>query len=416
MFAVDNDFPSSECNIDREIKYSRLTFKKLRDTVTYVHDSIVSGKFSKKHASSYLKFHCMNEKTINEIVSKAYNCHLLQVSISSKILDPISFDILDKDKEEHPELYKIYEVPIQWNFCNSFNTFVEAPMHLLFLGITKTVMLDIQMWLKLCAQSVNFFKLTIGILEPIQIIRVEWCKVLSYSNTKFGGWVSENYLGFSRLMLWFYSLLRFIPSPVEYVQPTSNQNKWTRKENEDWLKNHGQLHKGNAKEIQKLVFELQNLDEPPALVATGKCCSVDHVLKLLSSLVSMISICMSLDVTNDSILDLTTSIQYFLSNYCIFIKSMDDAHSKDKKKKVKASYIRHYNFMSLLNLPNQMKHYGSLRLLWEGGTQGEGYLRSVKGELKKGLNKNWPKWLIESLLIEKGYNIILSKINTKRNL
>ena len=102
-------------------------------------------------------------------------------------------------------------------------------MHLLFLGIAKTVMLDIQMWLKLCAQSVNFFKLTIGILEPIQIIRLEWCKVLSYSNTKFGGWVSENYLGFSRLMLWFYSLLRFIPSPVEYVQPTVDQKNGQEK-------------------------------------------------------------------------------------------------------------------------------------------------------------------------------------------
>jgi hypothetical protein len=68
--------------------------------------------------------------------------------------------------------------------------------------------------------------------------------------------------------------------------------------------------------------------------------------------------------------------------------------------------------MSLLNLPNQMKHYGSLRLLWEGGTQGEGYLRSVKGELKKGLNKNWPKWLMESLLVDKGYNTILGKFNS----
>jgi hypothetical protein len=413
MFSVDNDFPSSECNSEREIGYSRLTFKKLRDCVSYVHDSIVSGKFKKKQASSYLKFHCMNDKTITEIISKAYNSHLLQVSIDSKILDPLSFQVLNKDKEDHPELYKIFEVPIQWEFCNSFDTFVEAPMHLLFLGITKVIMLDIQMWLKLSNQSNSFFKLTTGILEPIQRIRVEWCKVLPYSNTKFGGWVSENYLGFSRLMLWFYSLLRFVPSPVEYIEPTIEQIKWTRKQNEDWLKNHGKPYQGmNAKEIQQLVYTLQHMDEPPAVIVSGKCCSVEHVLKLLSSLVSMLSICMSLDVTKESILDLTTCIQYFLSNYCIFVKSMDDTHSKDKKK---ASYIRHYNFMSLLNLPNQMKHYGSLRLLWEGGTQGEGYLRSVKGELKKGLNKNWPKWLMESLLVDKGYNTILSKLNTKRN-
>ena len=416
MFVVDNDFPSSECNNKREIAYSRLTFKKLRDCVSYVHDSIISGKFNKKQATSYLKFHCMNDKTINEIIFKGYNCHLLQVSIDSKIKDPLSFEVLDRDNNESSDLYTIFEVPIQWECCNSFNTFVEAPMHLLFLGITKVIMIDIQMWLKLSNHGNSFYKLTTGILEPIQAIRVEWCKVLAFSNTKFGGWVSENYLGFSRLMLWFYSLLRYVPSPVTYIQPTTEQRKWSRKQNEDWLKNHGEAVKGNAKEIQELVSKLMNLEEPPVLIVSGKCCPVEHVLKLLSSLVSMLSICMSLDVTDDSIFNLTTCIQYFLSNYCIFVKSMDDSHSTNKKKKVKASYIRHYNFMSLLNLPNQMKHYGSLRLLWEGGTQGEGYLRSVKGELKKGLNKNWPKWLMDSLLVDKGYNTVMGKINNKDNL
>ena len=290
LFSVDNDFPSSECSNEREIVYSRLTFKKLQECVLYVHESIISGKFNKKQATSYLKFHCMNDKTISEIVSKGLNCHLLKVAIESKNEDMNSFNVLYQDQIENPNLYKIFEVPIQWEHCNSFNTFVEAPMHLLFLGITKVIMLDIQMWLKLSNHSANFYKLTNGILEPIQALRVEWCKVLPFSNTKFGGWVSENYLGFSRLMLWFYSLLRFVPSPIEYIQPNIDQNKWSRKQNEEWMKNHGQAMQGNAKEIQAFVATLQNLEKPPSLILSTKCCSVDHVFKLLSSLVSMLSI------------------------------------------------------------------------------------------------------------------------------
>jgi hypothetical protein len=160
---------------------------------------------------------------------------------------------------------------------------------------------------------------------------------------------------------------------------------------------------------------LMNADEPPTTTSSQNHCTMVHVLKLLHSMLQMISISMSLDVTNDSIVVLATTIQYFLTNYSIFIKSLDYAHSKTKKKKCMPAYLRHYNFMSLLNLPQQMKNFGSLRLLWEGGMQGEGYLRNVKGEIKRGLNNNWPKWVIESLLIDKGYSVILDRVKGNNN-
>jgi hypothetical protein len=51
--------------------------------------------------------------------------------------------------------------------------------------------------------------------------------------------------------------------------------------------------------------------------------------------------------------------------------------------------------------------FGPLRLIWEGGTIGEGYLRKVKAELNTGLRKCWQIWLIEHLLINHSYEQIL---------
>ena len=98
---------------------------------------------------------------------------------------------------------------------------------------------------------------------------------------------------------------------MSHHQLNVDQNKWSRKQNEDWLENHGQFCQVDAKEIQQLVSTLQILDEAPKLIVSGECCSVDHVLNLLSSLLIMISVCMSLDLRNAASLDLRTCAQYF---------------------------------------------------------------------------------------------------------
>ena len=55
-----------------------------------------------------------------------------------------------------------------------------------------------------------------------------------------------------------------------------------------------------------------------------------------------------------------------------------------------------------------MRKYGCFRNIWEGGIEGEGFLRKYKGELKNGLKHNWQIWSIKTY-----YNRMYSK---KRNL
>lgn len=58
-------------------------------------------------------------------------------------------------------------------------------------------------------------------------------------------------------------------------------------------------------------------------------------------------------------------------------------------KKAKPTWIRTYNFMSLLNLPAAMKMYGPLVNLWEGKLMGEAIIKHCKSELENGLRGNW---------------------------
>ena len=53
----------------------------------------------------------------------------------------------------------------------------------------------------------------------------------------------------------------------------------------------------------------------------------------------------------------------------------------------KPIWISKSNFMSLLNLPKQMKQFGPLRLYWEGGWKGEGIIQEIKCLIRDGLKK-----------------------------
>ena len=80
------------------------------------------------------------------------------------------------------------------------------------------------------------------------------------------------------------------------------------------------------------------------------------------------------------------------------------------------AWIQQYNMLCLLNLPETMRKYGSIRNLWEGGKDGESYLKSVKAHLKAGLVNEWQTWVIHNLVKEKMYDDWKEKINQDTNI
>ena len=212
-------------------------------------------------------------------------------------------------------------IPDNWSLFMDLTRFPDMPMHLLFLGIVKTVITDIMVWLKLKGKHTAFFDMSNGILAELQKLNLSWMKILPFINGKLGGWVAENYLAMSRIMGWFFELLDLLPEPEPYTDPTIDVSKYIKKQSMAWLKARGLDTKGNAKELKERVKNYNAMDEvPPILPVQG--CSSSLVIKTIKSLQGVISTCMTLRGRTVEKLMLESSIRIFLTNYAEFESSI----------------------------------------------------------------------------------------------
>ena len=70
-------------------------------------------------------------------------------------------------------------------------------------------------------------------------------------------------------------------------------------------------------------------------------------------------------------------------------------------------WITSYNFISLMNLPEAMTHFGPLKNLWEGGGQGEKMIQQVK-PIMRGLRKSWQRQVMTKLMCNMALNRLMS--------
>ena len=80
------------------------------------------------------------------------------------------------------------------------------------------------------------------------------------------------------------------------------------------------------------------------------------------------------------------------------------------------SWIKKFNMLCLLNIPDILRKYGSIRNIWEGGKDGESYVQTVKGHLKAGLVNEWQTWVITNFLKEKVYDEWKTTIDIDSNI
>ncbi|KAL7571097.1 hypothetical protein ACA910_014708 [Epithemia clementina (nom. ined.)] len=116
-------------------------------------------------------------------------------------------------------MFAIYKGPVTWDSDADINDNVDVVMHLLFLGIVKSAIEQTTKWLKKRMKYGSFVKTTDGLLEMVQHLNLDWCRVLGFQRGKLGEWVSENYLGFARLPLWFFSMIDTVAIDEEYQEP-----------------------------------------------------------------------------------------------------------------------------------------------------------------------------------------------------
>ena len=412
-FTPPKGYPADKIPDDGVIPATHLSFPLLRQVVDETHQKVINNSWTDKEAEVYLRVHCLSTTAYRAIIAQAKNCSLFEHLESLGNVTSDEYIALSEEKSLHPELYQKWALPSLWNDSIPLERYGDVPMHLLFLGVAKSLVLDIQGWLKAQKQHSSFVLYASNVLSTLYELKLGWCKVLpSYSSGKFGGWVSENYLALVRIFKWIYAPIQQMDvEDTPFVLPETPQRRWTKDVNVKWLRIRGLNTLGSALQVRERVAEYlsQPVEEVPVPIpprgGTGK-----QLLRMLNRFSDLVCLLMDKHSDDSHVRNVEVYVRVFLSEYAEFAEQLNLRAENGNP-----AWIAKYNFMSLLNLSQQIEEVGPLRTLWEGGTRGEGYLRHVKPQMKTGLKTNWQCSLMQTLLRSKSM-ATLTQSFTCRNI
>jgi hypothetical protein len=405
-YKPDKSYPEWCIPRSGKIEPKIITREHVEEGILFVHDGLVLNKFKKNEAINVLRYYGLSGDAIDKIVTNGLNEKRYNEAYNNRRQDPNEYHELKEDYKLDKSKYEQWELPSSWFGEDNTRLYVDVPMHLLFLGITKSCMIKATKWLTMKRMYSTFLSFSKKILDPIERMNLDWCKLIKYpTSEKFGGWVSENYLGMARACNWFYALMSYLPEQEEYEDPHPDLplKEWSKQQLKGWLEARGVPNKiGKVTELIAIIQDYKDNDNEPDLINITHL-KVQDILMMFNVLNKMISYMMSMETTRDDIDKLESIIRAFLIAYDIVDKGLD--YNKEEP-----SFMRQYNFLCLLNVPENMRQFGSMRNLWEGGIVGEGFLRGMKKELKQGMIGSWQVWTLKNILERDLYaDLILQK-------
>ena len=228
------------------------------------------------------------------------------------------------------KLYDYLKFPPMWNGPFTMDQNIDTPMHLLFQGIIKSVFEITFEWLKLHGKKTAFCKFIDATLQSVKDLQCSFCRtelLQTGKETSTGGWIAEHYLGAARLLTHLCSYTRLFVKG-EYSQ---------------------------------------DIDAYEFMIQTCLC----FIARLMTN-------------TETSVHEVDDYIKLFLTavhNFEVRTYVQDSNHD--------FSWYSKGNFLSLLNLPSQIKKFGHIRNYWEGSR--ERYIQMVKPFMKN--NRNTSSYL-----------------------
>ncbi len=392
-----NNYPGDElCSNDRYLWPFELCYDTLNACVAAAHNKYVNGQWTMDNVRQYCQSHCINKEGIEFILRNAQNTKMLKSLEGSNTVHH-QYQVLLDHQRNNPDMYDTWKGPALWRRGVPLSIHVDVPMHLPFLGITKTVAKRVMEWTKLNGLNNSFLRISSDALQSLAKCNVDWCMALKINGPNFGGWVSENFLALARFNRWLLSLLPLLKKDEIYVEPNRPYTTWNLSELKGWLKNKGMSDKGRKAELLVRVAQEKEVTSNPEITMTMNEGSghVTTVLNVCKALSVMIGHLLQKTVNENHIERTSYAIKLFLSAY----------HTLDQELQVRAKqsgnsscapdahmsygWLTSYNFICLMNLPSTMRTYGAITNVWEGGEMGEKYSQRLKPRLKGGLKGNW---------------------------
>ena len=170
-----------------------ITYDNLKKGIIFSFHNIYYEIWKTSEAKTYLSSIGVSLKYVEEIISYTKACR--NIMEYEAALAGISF-------------------PVSWNSDYKLDQYIDAPMHLLCLGIVKSIIALTMEWMNGFGEYKQLGKIIDPIVASIHDMNLDWCEILCLNecDQKYNpkGWVSENYLGFSRIISILYNPVRML--------------------------------------------------------------------------------------------------------------------------------------------------------------------------------------------------------------
>ena len=251
-----------------KLQSKKITFLQLKEVCALTHEKIKKGKWKSKQANSYMQVNGINEILREAIINDADEVY-----------------VMTQDGEFHEDklnglpgevkrnLFEKKILPAIWDIQEGITSMPDVPMHLLFLNVTKSTVHLILDW---CTFTNNdrrrILKHFEEIFEALYELKLEWMKILPLRTSSFGGWVSENWLAFGRILCWAFSTINDMESSLQLEEQmkTREQKKWTKMMNKYWLQSRSLDIDGLAVELRERVATFMKDDNCPQKLLKNK--------------------------------------------------------------------------------------------------------------------------------------------------
>ena len=82
-----------------------------------------------------------------------------------------------RDKETNPSSYGIPTLPPSWSVPYGISSYIDAPMHLVFLGCVKCLNTQVLEWSALFKKKSTLIKIFSPSITSICDLKLDWCKI-----------------------------------------------------------------------------------------------------------------------------------------------------------------------------------------------------------------------------------------------
>ena len=333
------------------------------------HVGVSSGDWTEAEGKLFLSLQGLNERFFIEALGRARRRGELLVGREAASGGAASVEAcahyaeLLQEEQDHAARFNAY-IPAAWTTPGlTLREYVDAIMHLLFLGVERSMWYYVEEWAKLSKKFAALKVAQAGLMEPIQSLQLEWMKVLPCFKRKSN--VAENWLAYARLQRYAHDMVpTLVPDKAPYVEPTAPHPEWNGKVCEAWLRAYGFPYGGLAAEKQLRVHKIMDVDLEGRNreLVQGRGAGAAKVMRLLDAVHCLIARVMTSTVVEG------TTVPDVDRHAKMFLDALEavDMESRVHSGTVCPKWLSSGNLISCLNLSSRLDWVGPLRNLWEG--------------------------------------------------